>query len=482
METRLLVLLGWLMLPMPAAWSQTYTVTDLGEFRPVAINADGVVAGNINDLPALWIDGVLEFLPFDGYPFAQVQDLSDVTEAIGDLFKSVPGPGPDHTVPAYWFNNTVEELPTLSPFSNTHATGISPTTGVLTGFGDQGDQLSGFQIRAWRQWPDGTLDILQTLGGEPSWGVDANDAGEVIGDAQVASGFSHATRWDVDGVPEDLGTLGGLGSNARALTADGTVVGSALTAQSQPRAFRTTLSGMVMLQPLPLPFLFCFAEAVNEALVSVGSCSFSTEFRVTTEHATRWAADASVIDLNNHVQDAAGWVFVRASGINEAGQIIGTGTFNGVTHGFLLTPAADPPEPPSVALLLNHTTLQPGQTLIVGVHVTNPGEALVVDAYVGAILPDGTTLVFVTPSAMTASSFAATASWPPYAAGVTLPEGLAAVVNPLFSYTFTGGEPAGTYQLFVVLTPPGAFDDGSIDDGDLVALDLQPVLFSAGGM
>ena len=82
---------------------------------------------------------------------------------------------------------------------------------------------------------------------------------------------------------------------------------------------------------------------------------------------------------------------------------------------------------------------------------------------------------------MVVSSWAGTADWPPYAPDVLLPDSLDATVEPLFSYTFSGGA-AGIYQLFVVLTPPGAFDDGVIDDGDLLALYLQPVGFSAGGL
>ena len=466
------------------AWSQTFTVTDLGDFRPVAINDDGVLAGNIAGLPSLWIDGALEWLPLDGSPGALVHDLSNVHEAVGWIDHPTPGPGPDFIAPAYWYNGTVTELPTISPFAGAQATGISPETGVLTGYGDQGDQLSGFQVRAWRQWADGTREVLPTLGGATSWGVgvDANNVGEVVGNSQMLDGWSRATRWDEDGVPQDLGSLGGLTSQGAAITSDGTVVGVGVTADNRGQAFRTAGSGMIMLQPLPLPFLGCSAHAVNEALVSVGSCDFSTDFRVTTEHATRWAADTSVIDLNGHVLEAPGWVFERALGINASGQIIGIGTLNGVDRGFLLTPAPDPPSPPSVALLVNHTTLAPNQTLTVGIQVDNPGPAQVVDLYIGAILPDGVTMAFVTPGAIHVRSIHEPETWTPFVADATMPEALHLTINPLFSYTRPGAEGPGTYLFFVVLTLPGVFDDHVLDDGDLLALGVQPVLFSAGGM
>jgi uncharacterized repeat protein (TIGR01451 family) len=93
-----------------------------------------------------------------------------------------------------------------------------------------------------------------------------------------------------------------------------------------------------------------------------------------------------------------------------------------------------------VALLLNHTTLSPGQTLTVGVHVTNPGPERVVDAYLGAIWPDGVTLVFITPVALQVTSFAETATWPAYGRAVALAEGLDETFNLLFSYSFSGAE------------------------------------------
>jgi hypothetical protein len=43
-------------------------------------------------------------------------------------------------------------------------------------------------------------------------------------------------------------------------------------------------------------------------------------------------------DLNGLIPANSGWELTQATGINDAGQITGYGTFQGETHAFLLTP------------------------------------------------------------------------------------------------------------------------------------------------
>jgi hypothetical protein len=47
-----------------------------------------------------------------------------------------------------------------------------------------------------------------------------------------------------------------------------------------------------------------------------------------------------------------------------------------------------------------------------------------------------------------------------------------------FKYTWSGSEPAGTYTLFLVLTPAGALDDGEIGPDDMLATGAQAVTFT----
>jgi probable HAF family extracellular repeat protein len=65
----------------------------------------------------------------------------------------------------------------------------------------------------------------------------------VVGGAYNAAGYSRAFRWTASGGMQDLGTLGGGGSWARGVSADGAVVvGGVLNADWQRRAFRWTAS------------------------------------------------------------------------------------------------------------------------------------------------------------------------------------------------------------------------------------------------
>jgi hypothetical protein len=55
-----------------------------------------------------------------------------------------------------------------------------------------------------------------------------------------------------------------------------------------------------------------------------------------------------MIDLNSLLDSGSGWVLTSANGINDSGQITGTGIFQGQTHAYLLTPTV--PEPSSFLL------------------------------------------------------------------------------------------------------------------------------------
>ncbi len=94
---------------------------------------------------------------------------------------------------------------------------------------------------AWSQ----SITWLGTLGGGGSgaFGVSA-DGSVVVGVAYNAAGEYRAFRWTAAGGMQDLGTLGGDLSGARGVSADGSVVvGWAENADWQWRAFRWTASG-----------------------------------------------------------------------------------------------------------------------------------------------------------------------------------------------------------------------------------------------
>jgi hypothetical protein len=52
-------------------------------------------------------------------------------------------------------------------------------------------------------------------------------------------------------------------------------------------------------------------------------------------------ADGRMLDLNHRVRSAPGWTLQFATGINDAGVIVGYGRSEGRSRAFLLTPACD---------------------------------------------------------------------------------------------------------------------------------------------
>ncbi len=53
-------------------------------------------------------------------------------------------------------------------------------------------------------------------------------------------------------------------------------------------------------------------------------------------------SDGTLLDLNSLLDPVSGWYLSSANDINDLGQIVGSGTINGQTHAFLLSPSTVP--------------------------------------------------------------------------------------------------------------------------------------------
>ncbi|MGH9666312.1 MAG: hypothetical protein ACRD9L_17935, partial [Bryobacteraceae bacterium] len=143
--------------------------------------------------------------------------------------------------------------------------------------------------------------VLGTLGGANSYAMALNDAGQVAGSSSLASGATHAFLY-TDGAMRDLGSLGGS-SYAYGLNSSGEVVGySSLSGGGDSHAF----------------------AVINGVL----------------------------FDLNNLLAPGSDWLLTAAYGVNESGQIVGTGWHDGQLHAFLATDPPSPDDPPGVSAVL----------------------------------------------------------------------------------------------------------------------------------
>jgi probable HAF family extracellular repeat protein len=361
---------------VPLASAQVYTIRDLGPISPAAINDAGQIAGlDSNNHAVLWTaghvrdlgvlpggtysvpnaintvgavvgmaDGLVTYDPgvpyskWTGYvplsfvwtrsggmqtlgyidtPIHSPKDTSSKAKAInifGQIIVYTAGPN-DYANGHVWTKRG--GLTELLPYSyNSEAIGIN-NRGQIVGWNGYmyPDDCSPFCSRA-----EGTYDypkpslwengVLTELGIPPtvtdSWLVgfggvgvayDINDATQVVGWSAIEQSneprywVHHAFLWTRKHGMEDLGTLpGDLSSVAKHINVFGHVIGSSY---------------------------------------------------VDTQHEGRpfiWTRKQGMQDLNTLIDARSGWILRLATGINFRGEIVGSGTLNHATHGFLLTP------------------------------------------------------------------------------------------------------------------------------------------------
>jgi probable HAF family extracellular repeat protein len=158
-----------------------------------------------------------------------------------------------------------------------------------------------------------TLTDLGTFGGNYSQAIAINEAGQVIGIANIAGDTSyHAFMWD-SGVMTDLGTLGGGSSGPNAINESGQIVGySNLAGDAETHAF--IWDGGVMTDLGSLGGNYGYATAINEAGQVIGNANTAGN---ASSHAFVW--DAGVMTDLGTLDGSLS----NATAINEAGQVIG---------------------------------------------------------------------------------------------------------------------------------------------------------------
>ncbi len=138
----------------------------------------------------------------------------------------------------------------------------------------------------------------------------------------------------------------------------------------------------------------------------------------------------------------------------------------------------------ALGLTLNRDTVEAGEDVQADVSVANACGARAVDLYVVIVLPQAAAPILgcspgVLPLAFVAnggSTFAlrcasaSVATFPPYAANMTIPAGINVTVHDVLGFDWPSGAPLGFYTLAIVATPPGAFQDGMLDPVDILAI------------
>jgi probable HAF family extracellular repeat protein len=237
-------------------------------------------------------------------------------------------------------------LPNSSVVAVVVAVGVALAVGVLS-------QQPGAQAQDATVAPSYTVKDLGTLGGPSSHAFGINDAGQVVGGASTSEGVSHAFLYDRNASPkmQDLGTLGGNYSEARSINDAGQVVGYSDTTNcsvagcyTDYHAFLYERSATPQMQDLGTLGVGTqsginnsFASGINDAGQVVGGASTSSD----SYHAFLYERSATP-----KMQDLGtlGGNFSFASDINDAGQVVGGASTSSDPdyHAFLYERSATP--------------------------------------------------------------------------------------------------------------------------------------------
>lgn len=203
---------------------------------------------------------------------------------------------------------------------------------------------SGIAAHAFRTAPNSPInpatDDLGTLGGGESWANGVNASGQAVG-RSFTGGKVHAFRTaansPINPATDDLGTLGGANSEALGINDSGQVVGWAIrSGDTDVHAFRTASNSAINPATDDLGTLggtFSEALGINASGQVVGFAHTSSN----DQHAFLYNSGV-MHDLNNLIPPGVSCVLVKATHVNDAGQIAATGNCSGKPHAVLLSP------------------------------------------------------------------------------------------------------------------------------------------------
>ncbi len=182
-----------------------------------------------------------------------------------------------------------------------------------------------------------------TCGGDSASAI--NDAGTIVGsvatDCTSSTYDQRAARFSPNGPAALLPVRSP--SAAAAINATGDVTGYwGVSSVGAPGAgmFLTGRAGTVYLPQLPAPPNFTFisasASAINDSDEVVGTDTYENANGTQSDTRALLYANGHAYDLNTLIPPNSGWQIVDAAGINDRGEILGDGYYNGTLMPFIL--------------------------------------------------------------------------------------------------------------------------------------------------
>jgi len=339
---------------VPASQAQKYKVVDLGTLGGSFSAAAGVnnnnvtvgsssLTGDIQSEAFAYSRGVMKDLGTLGGNNSLATAINAAKTVVGaaDLSED-PVTGIFFTH-AFVFKRSMTDIGSLG--GNSQANGIS-VNGLVAGYSTLSD-LATQHAFLWSPVSKKMTDLGTLSGGSISIGNSVNSRGIVAGASDsldtssgTPAGLFHATLFTVtESGPAafDLGTLGGLTSQANFISELGVVVGQSDTATGTD-AFLWAVDNMVDLGNLGGSS--AAANSINRYGEVVGTSNTTGDADI---RAFLWTVKKGMVDLNTLISPTSGWDLQNASSINDHHVIVGTGLFtdpvNGPeSHAFKLIP------------------------------------------------------------------------------------------------------------------------------------------------